>query len=68
MKKIFSILFMFLAIIVISCNKSYKITCEDYDGKIIKETKANSINNIEYPDDPTRDGYVFVGWDNDFSK
>ena len=41
----------------------YTITFVDYDDTIIKTIIINKGENVSYPDDPVREGYVFTGWD-----
>ena len=47
----------------------YTVTFKDFDGSVIL-----TITNVEYkkgataPVEPSRTGYVFVGWDKDFSS
>ena len=48
---------------------TYTVTFKDYDGTVLKTQE-----NVEYntsataPDDPTRDGYTFTGWDKTFTN
>ncbi len=47
----------------------YTVTFKDYDGSVLKTQE-----NVEYntsataPDDPTREGYTFTGWDKTFTN
>ena len=43
----------------------YTITFVDYDDTIIQTIIINKGENVSYPDDPEREGYVFDGWDHD---
>ena len=40
----------------------YTITFVDYDDTIIKTIIINKGENVSYPNDPVREGYVFAGW------
>ncbi len=48
---------------------TYTVTFKDYDGSVLKTQE-----NVEYntsataPDDPTREGYTFTGWDKSFTN
>ena len=44
---------------------TYTVVFLDYDGAIIKTNEYNLEDIIEYPNDPVRDGYQFVGWSSD---
>ncbi len=44
---------------------SYKITFLDYNESIIKEDIINYGEKIIKPENPIRDGYTFIGWDNE---
>ena len=68
MKKILSLVFLILILLTTSCKNEYTIVFKDYDDSIILKTKASSLDKIDYPDEPTRDGYQFVRWDYDFTK
>ena len=47
----------------------YTVTFKDYDGLIVL-----SVSGVKYkesvtaPEDPTRDGYTFIGWDKSYSS
>lgn len=68
MKKIMFLVFLILIFTTTSCKRDYTIIFKDYDDSIILKTKASSLDEIYYPDEPTRDGYQFIRWDNDFLK
>ena len=68
MKKIMLLVFLILIFTTTSCEKNYTIIFKDYDDSIILKTNATSLDKIEYPDEPTRDGYQFIRWDYDFIK
>lgn len=46
----------------------YRVVFKDWDGTIIKEIMTFYEEEIDVPQDPTRDGYTFIGWDKDFSE
>lgn len=68
MKKIMFLVFLILIFTTTSCKKNYTIIFKDYDDSIILKTNASSLDKIDYPDEPTRDGYQFIRWDYDFIK
>lgn len=47
---------------------SYTVTFADYDGSIISTQSVESGGNAVPPADPTRDGYVFTGWDGNYTN
>lgn len=70
MKKIYffiAILLIFLVNLT-SCSKKYTVTFVDHDGTILKEETVKKGTTITEPSDPTREGYTFIGWDNDLSN
>ena len=46
----------------------YNVIFKDYDGTVLKTEQVEEGTNATAPDDPTRDGYTFTGWDKDFSS
>lgn len=70
MKKIY----FFIAILLISlvnltsCSKKYTVTFVDYDGTTLKEETVKKGSSVTEPNNPTREGYTFVGWDSEFSN
>lgn len=44
---------------------SYTVRFIDYDGQIISEQEVEYLSSAQVPEDPIREGYVFVGWDNE---
>lgn len=46
----------------------YTVTFVDYDGTILGTDKVHYGTAATAPEDPTRDGYNFAGWDTDFSN
>lgn len=43
----------------------YTITFKDFDGTVIDEQRIKAGTIVEIPENPTREGYTFIGWDND---
>lgn len=70
MKKIYFFIIILLISItnLTSCSKKYTVTFVDHDGTTLKEETIKKGTTITEPSDPTRDGYTFVGWDNDLSN
>lgn len=48
--------------------KSYTVTFVDYNGSILKTETVDYGNQATPPDNPTREHYVFSGWDTDYSN
>lgn len=46
----------------------YTVTFVDYDGTILGTDKVQYGDAATAPEDPTREGYEFAGWDLDFSN
>ena len=46
---------------------TYQVTFVDYDGTILKTEHVEQFEAATAPADPTREGYIFIGWDRDFS-
>lgn len=44
------------------------VTFKDWDGTILKSEQVEEGHAATAPADPTRDGYIFTGWDTDFSN
>ncbi len=44
----------------------YTVTFVDYDGTELKTEMVNAGGSATAPENPTRDGYTFKGWDTDF--
>ncbi len=44
------------------------MTFKDYDGSVIATVKVEEGKSAVKPDDPIREGYIFIGWDKDFSN
>ncbi len=48
--------------------KSYTVTFADYDGTELKKETVNYGAQATAPEDPTREHYVFTGWDTTFNE
>ena len=48
--------------------KTYKVTFDDGQGNTLKTEDVEEGKAATAPEDPTRDGYTFDGWDKDFSN
>ena len=46
--------------------ETFSVIFKDYDGKILKEEEVEFGNNATAPANPKREGYIFIGWDNDY--
>ena len=42
--------------------ETYNITFEDFDGKVLKTDEVLEGDKAIAPEEPTREGYIFVGW------
>jgi hypothetical protein len=49
-------------------NPVYTVTFKDYDGSTIAEVKVEEGKSAVKPDDPIREGYIFIGWDKSFDN
>ncbi|MBR2466997.1 MAG: InlB B-repeat-containing protein [Clostridia bacterium] len=47
--------------------ESFTVTFVDYDGTVLKTEMVKSGDAATAPDEPSRAGFVFSGWDSDFS-
>lgn len=45
---------------------SYKVVFEDWDGTVLKTEYVVAGQDATPPEDPTREGYVFSGWNKDY--
>jgi uncharacterized protein (TIGR02145 family)/uncharacterized repeat protein (TIGR02543 family) len=43
--------------------EQYPVVFKDHDGTVLKEELVEHGNSATAPDDPTREGYTFDGWD-----
>ena len=46
----------------------YTVTFEDHDGTELKTEEVEHGKSATAPQDPTREGYTFTGWDKDFNN
>ena len=56
------------AVYGIFCTKCFDVIFVDYDGTVLSRQRVAYGEAAEAPEDPVRDGYVFVGWDKDFDE
>ena len=47
---------------------SYTVTFKDYDGTVLKTETVEVGNSATPPESPTREGYIFSGWDGNYSN
>lgn len=47
--------------------QTYSVIFKDFDGSILSTQTIPKGNDAIAPTDPIRDGYVFIGWDVDFT-
>ena len=47
---------------------TYTVTFEDGMGNVLSEQEVEEGKAAAAPEDPTREGYVFTGWDTDFTN
>ncbi len=47
---------------------TYAVSFEDYDGTLLKTDSVDYGSSATAPEDPSRDGYTFSGWNMDFSN
>lgn len=48
--------------------KQYGVTFKDWKGSVLLETTAKHGEAATPPQDPTRDNYIFTGWDVEFNN
>ena len=46
----------------------FTVTFKDWDGKVLKVQEVQIGQAATAPDDPEKDGYMFLDWDTDFSN
>ena len=46
----------------------YTVTFKDWDETVLKTQTVEEGQPASAPDNPTRDGYIFIGWDVDFTN
>lgn len=44
------------------------VTFKNYDGRVLKTEVVEKGKSATAPGNPVKNGYVFIGWDNDFSN
>ncbi len=47
---------------------TYTVTFTDWDGNIIAEKTVTEGESVELPENPTREGHTFVGWDSNLTN
>ena len=47
--------------------KTFTVNFEDYDGTVLKTETVGYGYGATAPESPSRDGYIFDGWDKDYS-
>ena len=47
---------------------TYTVTFKDWDGTVLKTQTIEEGSSATPPSNPTRDGYVFTGWDKSYSN
>ncbi|MGN0592911.1 MAG: InlB B-repeat-containing protein [Ruminococcus sp.] len=45
--------------------KNYTVTFTDYDGTVLSTESVSYMGAAAAPEEPVREGYAFVGWDNE---
>ncbi|MGE8204612.1 InlB B-repeat-containing protein [Heyndrickxia sp. NPDC080065] len=53
---------------LVQVNPTYSVTFKDFDGKILKIDKVEEGSTAIAPENPSRKGYTFIGWNLDFSN
>jgi hypothetical protein len=47
---------------------TYTVIFQDYDGTELKSQTVEHGQDATAPDDPEREGYIFIGWDTEFDN
>ena len=73
MFKRLGLLSIFLILFTLSsCTNTIEVTIsfESNGGSVVQPITINEETSLQFPDDPTKEGYVFAGWywDNTFSE
>ncbi len=53
---------MFAAFVLTSCSKKYTVTFDTDGGTAIADVEVKKGKTVSEPSAPTKEGYVFVGW------
>ena len=57
-----------ISVITQSLNEDlHSVKFVNYDGSVLKEEIVNTGSSATAPDNPTREGYIFSGWDKNYS-
>lgn len=65
-KSIYLLIIVFSMLFIVSCKKKeYQITFLDFNETEITKLTYKKKDVIKWPEEPSREGYTFVGWDND---
>lgn len=46
----------------------WKVQWRDWDNKLLKEEFVDAGESATPPDEPSREGYIFIGWDNSYEN
>ena len=68
LKQISIIFIITLLLSITGCKKQYTVTFKDYDGTILKEEIVKKGESVTPPNNPYREGYIFIGWDKEYSN
>ena len=73
--KVISILFVVtLSLFIFGCaestkpNDKFAVTFKDYDGTILRQEIIQLGHSATAPKDPERYGYIFLGWDSEYTN
>ncbi len=59
---ILALLIMTLFIVACTSSETYTVRFLDYDERVITEEEVLSGDDVTLPERPTREGYIFTGW------